>query len=257
MNRFQWLRARCLWLGAFASCAALEGVAMAQAAPVVDQPAPPAPPPTPPAPAAPPPAPAPPSTETPSAPPSAAAVVTPTAPSSTEAPAPAAAPEKASDPFAFADFTWLNGSNRQTKALLDSPLFTGSFLLDVNYTASRQNPIDNTVIGSTSLSRNNEITFAFMGFGGDFHYEHARARLMTQFGVRSELVPRNDFSTFHGQFDLQDAIRYVSEANGGYHWDVLHGINLDAGIFMSYVGLFSYDAFENWMYLPSFTSDNT
>ena len=255
MNRFQWLRARCLWLGAFASCAALEGVAMAQAAPVVDQPAPPAPPPTPPAPVAP--APVPPSTETASAPPSAAAVVTPTAPSSTEAPAPAAAPEKASDPFAFADFTWLNGSNRQTKALLDSPLFTGSFLLDVNYTASGQNPIDNTVIGSTSLSRNNEITFAFMGFGGDFHYEHARARLMTQFGVRSELVPRNDFSTFHGQFDLQDAIRYVSEANGGYHWDVLHGINLDAGIFMSYVGLFSYDAFENWMYLPSFTSDNT
>jgi opacity protein-like surface antigen len=26
---------------------------------------------------------------------------------------------------------------------------------------------------------------------------------------------------------------------------------------MSYVGLFSYDNFENWMYLPSFTSDNT
>jgi hypothetical protein len=38
---------------------------------------------------------------------------------------------------------------------------------------------------------------------------------------------------------------------------VLHGVNLDAGIFMSYVGLFSYDNFENWMYLPSFTSDNT
>jgi opacity protein-like surface antigen len=37
----------------------------------------------------------------------------------------------------------------------------------------------------------------------------------------------------------------------------MHGINLDAGIFMSYVGLFSYDNFENWMYLPSFTSDNT
>jgi hypothetical protein len=60
-----------------------------------------------------------------------------------------------------------------------------------------------------------------------------------------------------GQFDLQTAFRYVSEAYGGYHWDALHGINLDAGIFMSYVGLFSYDNFENWMYLPSFTSDNT
>jgi hypothetical protein len=60
-----------------------------------------------------------------------------------------------------------------------------------------------------------------------------------------------------GQFDLQTALRYVSEAYGGYHWDALHGINLDAGIFMSYVGLFSYDNAENWMYLPSFTSDNT
>ncbi len=82
-----------------------------------------------------------------------------------------------------------------------------------------------------------------------------RARLMTQFGVRATLVPRNDVSTNRGQFDLQTALRYVSEANGGYHWDALNGTNLDAGIFMSYIGLFSYDNFENWMYLPSFTSD--
>jgi hypothetical protein len=190
-------------------------------------------------------------------PPPAAGTATPPA-ASAGIPAPAApAEEKPTDPFAFGDFTWLNGANRQTKALLDTPIFTGSFLLDVNYTASANNPIDNTVVGSTSLTRNNEITLAFMGFGGDFHYENARARLMTQFGVRSILVPRNDFSTYHGQFDLQDALRYVSEANGGYHWNAMHGINLDAGIFMSYVGLFSYDAFENWMYLPSFVSDNT
>jgi hypothetical protein len=258
MNRSQLMRARLVWLGAFASCAALEGAAMAQAAPPADQPAAPEAPPVPAAPPAsatpaPAPAPLPPATA-----PSAATA--PSTPSSPPAPAPTPAPDgppKASDPFAFGDFTWLNGSNRQTKALLDTPYFTPSFLLDVNYTASSHAPIDNTVVGSTSLSRNNEITLAFMGFGGDFHYQNARARLMTQFGVRSELVPRNDFSTYHGQFDLQDALRYISEANGGYHWDVMHGINLDAGIFMSYVGLFSYDAFENWMYLPSFTSDNT
>jgi hypothetical protein len=176
-------------------------------------------------------------------------------PASTPGPAPGE--EKATEPFAFGDFTWLNGANRQHKALLDTPYFTGSFLLDVNYTASKANPIDDTVVGSTALSRNNEVTLAFLGFGGDFHYEHARGRLMTQFGLRSTLVPRNDFSTTRGQFDLQTALRYLSEAYGGYHWDALHGINLDVGIFMSYVGLFSYDNFENWMYLPSFTSDNT
>jgi hypothetical protein len=171
--------------------------------------------------------------------------------------APPSGEERPTEPFAFGDFTWLNGANRQREALLDSKYFTGSFLLDVNYTASTANPIDNTVVGSTALSRNNEITLAFLGFGGDFHTDHARGRLMTQFGLRSTLVPRNDGSAARGQFDLQTALRYVSEAYGGYHWDALHGINLDVGIFMSYVGLFSFDNFENWMYLPSFTSDNT
>jgi hypothetical protein len=165
--------------------------------------------------------------------------------------------EPASEPFAFGDFTWLNGSTRQHRAVLDTPYFTPQFLLDVNYTASQSNPIDHTVVGSTVLSRNNEITLQFLGFGGEFHYEHARGRLMTQFGARATVVPRNDGSSMRGQFDLQTALRYVSEAYGGYHWDALHGINVDVGIFMSYVGLFSYDNSENWMYLPSYTSDNT
>jgi hypothetical protein len=201
--------------------------------------------------------------DTPAPVPAAPPLSNPTSPAPTGVPAATLTPlaaqdaEKPSAPFAFGDFTWLNGNNRQHKALLDTPYFTGSFLLDVNYTVSKAAPIDDTVVGSTALSRNNEFTLAFLGFGGDFHAGNARGRLMTQFGVRSTLVPRNDVSTNHGQFDLQTALRYLSEAYGGYHWDALHGINLDAGIFMSYVGLFSYDNFENWMYLPSFTSDNT
>jgi hypothetical protein len=174
------------------------------------------------------------------------------------APAPAPAAEaKYTEPFAFGDFTWLNGNNRQTKALLDTPWFTPSIMIDVDYTASANNPIDDTVVGSTALSRNNELALAFLGFGGDLHVENVRMRWMMQFGQRSTIVPRNDGSSFRGQFDLQTALRYISEANGGYHWNAWHGINLDTGIFMSYVGLFSYDNYENWMYLPSFTSDNT
>jgi hypothetical protein len=165
--------------------------------------------------------------------------------------------EGPAEPFAFGDFGWLNGASRQHKAVLETPYLTPEFLIDWNYTASMANPIDNTVVGSTAISRNNELTLAFTGIGADFNYKNVRGRLMFQFGVRSTLVPRNDGSSFHGQFDLQTALRYVSEAYGGYHWDVLHGLNADAGIFMSYVGLFSYDNYENWMYLPSFTSDNT
>jgi hypothetical protein len=161
------------------------------------------------------------------------------------------------EPFAFGDFTWLNGNNRQKNTLLDSKYFTGSITIDVNYTQSNHTPIDNTVVGSTALARNNEVQVAYVGLGGDFHWNNVRGRFMTQLGTRSTLVPRNDFSQYKGQYDLANAYRYISEAYAGYHWDVWHGINLDAGIFMSYVGLMSYNNFENWGYQPSFTSDNT
>jgi hypothetical protein len=176
------------------------------------------------------------------------------APGQLTAPAPAVEP---AEPFAFGDFTWMNGNYRGHKAVLESPHVTPELLVDINYTSSMAHPIDNTVVGSTAISRDDEVTLAFVGFGGDFEYDNVRGRLLTQFGVRSSLVPRNDGSAMRGQFDLDTALRYISEAYGGYHWDALHGINIDAGIFMSYVGLFSFDNFENWMYLPSFTSDNT
>ena len=80
---------------------------------------------------------------------------------------------------------------------------------------------------------------------------------MTQFGLYSQTTPRNDASPARGQWQLANAYRYVSEAYGGYHFDVQHGINVDAGIFMSYVGLFTYYQFDNWAYQPSYVSSNT
>ena len=44
---------------------------------------------------------------------------------------------------------------------------------------------------------------------------------------------------------------------GGYHFNVNHGLNIDAGIFVSYIGLFSYYNFDNWTYQPSYVSSNT
>jgi hypothetical protein len=77
------------------------------------------------------------------------------------------------------------------------------------------------------------------------------------YGMFSTTTPRNDASPGRGQWDLANAYRYVSEAWGGYHWDVQHGLNLDAGIFVSYIGLFSYYNFDNWAYQPSYVSSNT
>ena len=166
-------------------------------------------------------------------------------------------PASSSEPFAWGDFTWLNGGSRQTTHLIDSQYFTPQLDVDSNFTYSLNNPIDNTIVGSTATARHNELTLAFLGFGGDAHIGPVRARLFTQFGTRSSAIPRNDLTVNRGQFDLLSVYRYLSEAYAGYHWNRLHGINLDVGLFFSYVGLFSYTQFENWGYQASFTSDNT
>src|SRR5260370_30666207 len=111
--------------------------------------------------------------------------------------------------------------------------------------------------GSSEVFRANEVQLTQLGVGGDFQYDKVRARLMTQFGLYSQTTPRNDASPARGQWNLDNAYRYLSEAYGGYHFNALHGINVDAGIFMSYIGLFSYYNFDNWAYQPSYVSSNT
>lgn len=162
-----------------------------------------------------------------------------------------------SEPFSFADFTWLTGNPRTKDTPYATEFFTPEIRADVNYTYDFRHPQDNTISGSSEIFRANEVQLTQLGVGGDFHYDHVRARLMTQFGMYSQTTPRNDASTARGQWNLADAYRYVSEAYGGYHFNVQHGINVDAGIFMSYIGLFSYYQFDNWAYQPSYVSSNT
>jgi Putative beta-barrel porin-2, OmpL-like. bbp2 len=165
-------------------------------------------------------------------------------------------PPKA-EPFAFADWTWLNGNSRTKTPAFDSKFFTPEIRADVDYIYDFAHPKDDTISGSSEVFRSSEVQLTQLGVGGDFHYDNVRVRLMTQFGMYSQTTPRNDASPARGQWNLADAYRYVSEAYGGYHFDALHGINVDAGIFMSYVGLFSYYNFDNWAYQPSYVSSNT
>ena len=111
--------------------------------------------------------------------------------------------------------------------------------------------------GSSELFREGEVQLEQLGIGGDFHYDNVRARFMTQFGAYSTATIRNDGSYANGEWDLADANRYLSEAYGGYHFNWMYGVNVDAGIFMSYIGLFSYYNFDNWAYQPSYVSSNT
>jgi len=161
------------------------------------------------------------------------------------------------EPFAFADFTWLTGNPRTKESPLDSKVFTGEVRVDVDYVADLNRPADHTIGGSSEIFRSNEVQVTQMGVGGDFHYDNVRGRLMTQFGMYAFTTPRNDASPARGQWGLDTAYRYISEAYGGYHINKWNGINLDAGIFMSYVGLFSYYQFDNWAYQPSYVSSNT
>ena len=168
-----------------------------------------------------------------------------------------AAKPLAAEPFAFADFTWLTGNARTKESPMDTKFFTPEIRADVDYIYDFNHPKDNTIGGSSEVFRANEVQVTQLGVGGDFHYDNVRARLMTQFGLYSQTTPRNDASPSRGQWNLDNAYRYISEAYGGYHFNVLHGINVDAGIFMSYIGLFSYYQFDNWAYQPSYVSSNT
>lgn len=161
------------------------------------------------------------------------------------------------EPLEGMDCNWWNGGDRRSTPTLQGKHFTPTIMVDANYTYSFNDPIDNTVVGSTALARNNEMQVSAAHLGGDFYYKGARAHIVTQFGTRSTVVPRNDYSVYKGQYQLDNVYRYLSEANAGYHFNYLHGINIDAGMFMSYIGLNSYYQVENWEYQASFTSDNT
>src|SRR6201996_813912 len=162
-----------------------------------------------------------------------------------------------SAPFAFADFTWLNGNARTKDTPYATSFFTPEVRADVSYTYDFAHPADDTIVGSSEVFRAQEVVLTDLAVGGNFHLDHVQARILSQYGLYSTATPRNDASPARGQWDLADAYRYLSEANAGYHFDVQHGVNVDAGIFLSYVGLFSFYQFDNWAYQPSYVSSNT
>lgn len=170
-------------------------------------------------------------------------------------------------PFAYGDFTWMNGTSRNKDTVLDTKYFTPEIRFDTNFINDFNQPKDHTMGGSTEEFRNGEFQIEDIGIGGDFHWQNVRGRVMFMDGLFATTTPRNDASSATGnsggntggvgQWDLQNSFKYVSEAYGGYHFNVNHGLNVDAGIFVSYVGLFSYYNFDNWTYQPSYVSSNT
>jgi hypothetical protein len=189
--------------------------------------------------------------------PAAAPAPVPTIPEALQAPAPS--PEvDTQTPWADVGYVgWMNGTSREHDPIFDTKFFTPEIRLDMNYLQSGNHPIDHTIVGSTEEFRSGEFQIEQVSFGGDFHWDNVRARFLSMFGMFATTTPRNDASSSVGQWDLDDAYRYFSEANAGYHFDVNHGLNVDVGVFVSYIGLFSYYNYDNWTYQPSFVSSNT
>lgn len=156
---------------------------------------------------------------------------------------------------ASADTTWQSGAPRTADGPLSTPLFTGEIRIDDVFHYSFNHPKDDTISGSTEAWRSGENQLTQLGLGGDLHVERVLARFMTQFGQVATANPRNDPSPARGQWQLADMYRYISEGYAGYR--VTDHVNLEAGIFMSYIGLWSYYNFDNWTYQPSFVSSNT
>jgi hypothetical protein len=161
-------------------------------------------------------------------------------------------------PFSYADWAWMNAAGRNHDSPMSTKYFTPEVRFDANYIIDFNHPSDDTMVGSTEEFRSDEWQLEQASFGGDIRIGHVRGRVLTMFGLWAEATPRNDASAYRGQWDLNDIYRYVSEAWGGYTFDgVGHGLNVDAGIFVSYIGLFSYYNFDNWAYQPSYVSSNT
>ena len=188
--------------------------------------------------------------------------VTPALQAATAAPAPPAPKEISAqtttkgEPFE-GDWTWLNSNGHVVDSPMATKYFTPEFRADANYILDYNHPHDDTMGGATESFRSDEWQLKQISIGGDIHIDNVRGRILTMNGLFATTTPRNDASPSRGQWDLAGAYKYVSEAWGGYHWDVSHGLNVDAGIFVSYIGLFSYYNFDNWTYQPSFVSSNT
>ena len=180
----------------------------------------------------------------------------PAAPTEPPAPEISAQTTTKGEPFP-GDWTWLNSNGHQTDSPMATKYFTPEFRADANYTLDYNHPVDDTLGGSTETFRSDEWQLEQISVGGDIHINNVRGRILTMDGLFATTTVRNDGSPNRGQWDLANAYKYVSEAWGGYHWDVAHGLNVDAGIFVSYIGLFSYYNFDNWTYQPSFVSSNT
>ena len=160
--------------------------------------------------------------------------------------------------FGEFDFSWLNGNNSQPQSLLVSGPLTWSIYIDAYYAYQFHAPIDHTIFPTTVAARHNEISFNLGILGVDITgLDGPIGRIYIQYGSNVEADAGQDPTVTRGYFLSASVFKYIEQAAVGWHFHVLHGLNVELGIFPSYVGLESYLPQENWSYTHAFLSDVT
>jgi len=166
-------------------------------------------------------------------------------------------------PFDGMDLSWINGQNRQTDFPLTlkdkngETILTGVAYMDAYYNYDFYKPKDNTHTISSSIGRSNEFTVNMASIGIESYYKNIIGRLWLQFGQMGSIVQDLDGTVNHGRNTSLNNLKYIREAAAGYHFNKWYGINVEMGIFMSYIGLESYVINENWCYQRSMPCDFT
>jgi hypothetical protein len=166
-------------------------------------------------------------------------------------------------PFDGMNLTWINGQNRQKdfpltlKDKQGETILTGVAYLDAYYNYNFANPADNTQTISSTIGRHNEFTLNLASIGIETNYKNIIGRLWMQYGQMGSIIQDLDGSVNRGRNTSINNLKNIREAAAGYHFDKWHGINVEMGIFMSYIGLESYITQENWSYQRSMVCDFT
>ena len=161
-------------------------------------------------------------------------------------------------PFGNHDWSWLNGSNSQPSSLLGMGPLTWSVYVDAYLAEQLSNPIDQTIFPTTDAPRSNEFSLNLVSVGVDVTgLDGPIGRLYLQYGSNVETVAGQDLTTQRGFYLTQRAFMPIQQAAAGWHFHWLHGLNIEAGIFPSYIGIESYLPEENWNYSHSLLSDFT
>lgn len=167
-------------------------------------------------------------------------------------------------PFAGKDFSWLNGSNRQPESLLKIGPVLLSLYVDAFYAWQFRHPDDHTIFPTSTAPRHNEIGFNLASLGFELPpnaIDSPRGgpigQLSVQYGAITDTTSGQDTTVNRGYFLSRTGLQSIRTASAGWHFHAMHGVNVEFGIFPSYMGLESYLPQENWNYTHPFVSDFT